>query len=231
MLTVDPPVEKVYSSPYYRCLQTVEPFISQSSRQTASESHHQLAIHGETGLAEWYGAAPFEHPTSEPLEKLKQLFPALDTDYVPTVVPNRSGESIAQLHDRVASALDSIIKQCDRSGVRAILLCSHAAVIIAMGRVLTGCMPEDIATEDFRCFTCGLSRYRRRETSVGSSKLTAGASRGTLGDRAARHQDPSKVQAADPVVDWRDGKGVRGGWFCEVNSDCGFLKGGEERGW
>lgn len=30
---------------------------------------------------------------------------------------------------------------------------------------------------------------------------------------------------------WKRGVGVRGGWTCEVNSDCSFLSGGEERGW
>ena len=35
-----------------------------------------------------------------------------------------------------------------------------------------------------------------------------------------------------PKTDWRAGvAGVAGGWDCVVNSDCGHLKGGEERGW
>ena len=36
---------------------------------------------------------------------------------------------------------------------------------------------------------------------------------------------------AVPDIGWRDGQGVAGGWDCEVNGDCSFLEGGEERGW
>jgi len=34
-----------------------------------------------------------------------------------------------------------------------------------------------------------------------------------------------------PTLDWRDGRGVQGGWDCVVSGDCSFLSGGEERGW
>lgn len=190
---VEPPVERVFSSPYYRCLQTVQPFIEMQQGR--------LAILGETGLSEWYGAAPFEHPTSAPPETLNRLFPAYDTAYEPAVAPERTGETIAELHERVARALDAIVRRCDAMGVRAVLLCSHAATIIAMGRTLTGQMPDNVEAEDFRVFTCGLSVFRRRGTEQGQG------------------------------LDWKEGRGVGGGWNCEVNSDCSFLSGGEERGW
>jgi len=88
--------------------------------------------------------------------------------------------------------------------------------MIAMGRVLTGRMPEDPAEEDFKCFTCSFSKYVRR-------------------------QEPAKIELNStwdaavaenvPDVGWRGGAGVSGGWDCEVNGDCSFLQGGEERGW
>lgn len=174
------------------------------------------AVLGETGLSEWYGSAPFEHPTSAPPEKLKELFPAFDMSYEPAVAPSRKGETIAQLHERVALTLDAIIRRCDESGVRAVLLCSHAATIIAIGRVLTGHMPDDVETEDFPAFTCGLSTFRRQSGQAAATNAT-----GALG-----------VDTVVPqALDWKNGKGVGGGWRCEVNSDCSFLAGGQERGW
>lgn len=243
LIEVDPPVDRVYSSPYYRCLQTIEPFVSLWAKQ---DNAANPVILGEAGLSEWYGSAPFEHPTSAPPEKLKQLFPAFDTSYVPAVLPSRMGESIAQLHDRVAMTMDALIRQCDKSGVRAVLICSHAATIIALGRVLTGNMPDTVETEDFRAFTCGLSVYRRRKNTQATAddptgQEVAAPSRGTLEhikasspQGAASHNEHGS-NPADPVppvaVDWKDGKGVGGGWVCEMNSDCSFLSGGEERGW
>ncbi|PSR94270.1 histidine phosphatase superfamily [Coniella lustricola] len=205
---LDPPVDRVVSSPYYRCLQTVQPFL---------DLLEHPSVVGETGLSEWYGAAPFDHPISAGPNRLKELFPAYDTSYQPAVVPSRKGETIAQLHDRVALTLDAIIRRCDESGVRAVLLCSHAATIIAIGRVLTGQMPADVETEDFPAFTCGLSTFRRRHSDQAAATNAAGA----LGVDIGRPK----------VLDWKDGKGVGGGWICEVNNDCSFLAGGEERGW
>ncbi|KAL1844060.1 hypothetical protein VTJ49DRAFT_5811 [Mycothermus thermophilus] len=246
LLELDPPVERVYSSLYYRCLQTVEPFVRKtqevaqtfiSSSDSSSSStgpatgtgagagttgaaaRLPLRIRGETGLGEWYGSADFDHPVPAPLEKLDELFPGLlKLDYRPAVTPNRKGESIDELHERVAAALEALIAECDRDGVRAVLLCSHAAVIIALGRVLTGQMPDSHDVEDFKCFTCGLSAYRRRRWLSGSGPAADGAS------VDQRRRD-------GPAGDWRGGRGVSGGWDCELNSDCRHLSQGEERGW
>jgi hypothetical protein len=77
-------------------------------------------------------------------------------------------------------------------------------------------MPEDPSEEDFKCFTCSLSKFNRRnipEAPVEKEHIW------TL-------DEPENI----PFVDWR-GKGVKGGWDCEVNGDCSFLEKGEERGW
>ncbi|KAK5007767.1 C6 zinc cluster transcription factor-like protein, partial [Cryomyces antarcticus] len=96
--------------------------------------------------------------------------------------------------------------------------------MIAMGRVLTGRMPDDEGEDDFRCFTCSLSKFVRKNSKPSSD---------TNGTSAA----PSDVQKWNsstpdliPDVNWRNGTGVAGGWVCEINGDCSFLSGGEERG-
>jgi transcription factor C subunit 7 len=226
LLAADPPIERVYSSLYYRCLQTVEPFVRKAQEAAAGDGP-ALRIRGETGLGEWYGSADFEHPVPASLEKLDPLFPGLlDPSYEPAVTPSRMGESIDELHDRVAAAMEALIAQCDRDGVRSVLLCSHAAVIIALGRVLTGQMPDSVEAQDFKCFTCGLSMYRRRPSPGAKTEGRDGSARqATAGHGVDRHGQDG------PVPDWRGGRGVSGGWNCELNSDCTHLSLGEERGW
>ncbi|KAK4123745.1 phosphoglycerate mutase-like protein [Parathielavia appendiculata] len=226
LLAAHPPIERVYSSLYYRCLQTVEPFV-RKAQEAVVRDRPVLRIRGETGLGEWYGSADFEHPVPAGLEKLDSLFPGLlDLSYEPAVTPNRMGESIDELHARVAATLEALIAQCDRDGVRSILLCSHAAVIIALGRVLTGRMPATVETRDFKCFTCGLSLYRRRRSpGTETQGNNSSAKQGTAEIDADCHRQGGLVQ------DWSGGQGVSGAWNCELNSDCTHLSLGEERGW
>lgn len=127
---------------------------------------------------------------------------------------------MAELHNRVAYCLSELIKRADQDpkGPKAILLCTHAAAIIAMGRALTGRMPEDVGEEDFKCFTCGLGKFVRRK---GSTSMSA---------KQAEKWSPQRPEEI-PDVGWQNGNGVQGGWDCELNSDCSFLANGEERGW
>jgi transcription factor C subunit 7 len=105
--------------------------------------------------------------------------------------------------------------------VKAIIICTHAATLIAIGRALTGRMPADIAEEDFKPFTCGVSTFVRKSTAQGKE---SSLSHTTIGEWAG-------PETAIPQVGWKEGKGVGGGWECKVNGDCSFLSGGEERGW
>ncbi|KAL8715513.1 MAG: hypothetical protein Q9220_000849 [cf. Caloplaca sp. 1 TL-2023] len=163
---------------------------------------------------EWYGLATFDHPSPAPLAFLKTLFPdLLDISYQPSITPPQRGETVSRLHDRVAFALNHIITAVDaESGERdvAILICTHAATLIAIGRTLTGAMPGDSSQEDFLAPTAGITRFVRKQTAPRSEQL---------GTKDQEH------------VDWRDGKGVAGGWACVLNGDCDHLKGGAERTW
>ncbi|KAL2258415.1 hypothetical protein VTK26DRAFT_8287 [Humicola hyalothermophila] len=229
LLRVDPPIDRVYSSLYYRCLQTIEPFVRKAS---ATPSGMPQRVRGETGLGEWYGSADFEHPVPASPEVLGPLFPGLlEPGYTPAITPNRMGEGIDELHDRVAATMEALIAECDRDGVRAILLCSHAAVIIALGRVLTGQMPDNFEVEDFRCFTAGLSVYRRRQGPGAESWGKGGNHVMVSAASDARNGDQAKDAGARSSSNWRAGRGVAGGWDCELNSDCSHLSLGEERGW
>lgn len=89
--------------------------------------------------------------------------------------------------------------------------------MICIGRALTGAMPEDFETDDFRCGTCALTKFVRRAVPT--------APHGDIAD-----WDPARPGEV-PLVDWRGGKGVMGGWDCVLNGDCGHLVNGEERSW
>jgi transcription factor C subunit 7 len=43
-----------------------------------------------------------------------------------------------EIHTRVQTALDTLIKRADEDALHTILLCTHAATNIALGRALTG---------------------------------------------------------------------------------------------
>lgn len=109
-------------------------------------------------------------------------------------LPASKGEMIVELHERVRRALDHIVTTLDGDPEqpKTVLICTHAATMIAAGRVLTGQMPEDPDTDDFQCFTAGLSKFVRRssglekgvagnwdcELNSETSYLSAGAERG-----------------------------------------------------
>ncbi|KAF2726106.1 phosphoglycerate mutase-like protein [Polychaeton citri CBS 116435] len=239
LLTVDPPVDLIYSSPFYRCLQTLSPFVESLSARHAStggpppadsqvvdEKDDPIKVNVEPGLGEFYGLARFDHPSPATLEVLQQHFPRLRASRDPVIVPSTKGESVPQLHDRVAYCLREVIERADAdpTGPRSLLICTHAASMITIGRTLTGKMPEDECEEDFRCFTCSFSKFVRKSPSDGAT--TTSDEKAT----AALKWSPGNPDEV-PDIGWRGGKGVAGGWDCVVNGDCSFLENGEERGW
>lgn len=200
---------RIYSSLFYRCLQTLKPTIERLHASVKPD----LLVRGERGFGEWFGKAWFEQPAPANAATLKAtFFPFVDDTYESKLIPEKYGEKIIDLHDRIAKAFSLVLRDIDNefeaqgrgSEQVTLLICGHAAPIICSGRVLTGTLPDDLDDEDFKCFTCGISKFVRREP-----------------------QDPE--QTLDRIG-WR-GHGVAGGWDCVLNSWCGHLKNGEERGW
>lgn len=112
-------------------------------------------------MCEWFGAAPFAHPQPAEAARLKELFPAYDAEFVSPVKPRVKGETYEGLVARVKAAMRELVKRCDEEGKKSVVICSHAAVIIVLGRVLTGEYPGQMEEDDFKAFTCGLSVYAR----------------------------------------------------------------------
>lgn len=169
------------------------------------------------------------------------LLPEASQTYNPLLIPSTRGETITQLHNRVATALEGIIADIDaeisaleadvppdQRTSKSVLICAHAAPLIAMGRVLTGLMPDDASEEDFNVFTAGLSTFKRRGASSAGS---AGQSGGETEIESPIAGGTKFIRVSGPPPQWRNGCGVGGGWDCLANGDCSFLTGGAERGW
>ncbi|KAI9042173.1 phosphoglycerate mutase family protein [Aspergillus affinis] len=247
---------RVYSSPFYRCLQTIQPSVEalkerQRTRTNEGEGDGKIDenavfdVRIENGVGEWFGPTTFfHHPSPASPTILQTHFPSIlapsspETNtytYKPILHPSTRGETIAQLHDRVATTLSALIADADAEIAileasqdpaertsKALLICAHAAPLIAMGRALTGNMPADSGEEDFNVFTAGLSTFVRR------GKVDGGD--GALSTRSLA-PGTQVVRADVKVPEWQGGRGVGGGWDCVTNGDCSFLSGGAERGW
>ncbi|KAF2431607.1 phosphoglycerate mutase-like protein [Tothia fuscella] len=214
--TLQPPISQVYSSPYYRCLQTLKPGV-----EALQARGYKNGVIVDNGFEEWYGETGDhrEHPRPAKVEELaREHFQHMGLRCLERTVikSSRFGEGMMQLHNRIAYALHRIIERADKEGEASILICTHAAAMIAIGRVLTGNMPEDTSVEDFHCYTASMSRYDRKDCAF---------------------EAPDNVGMWDPVkeslipdVNWQ-GRGVMGGWDSVLNGDCSYLEGGKERGW
>jgi len=198
--SIQPSIDEIYCSPYYRCLQTLLP------------TANLLFPEGRAGKK-------IKHPKPATLKQLdEEHFPEiLDKGYECIADANVYGETIDELHDRLAYTLHRVIEACDArpDGPKAILICTHAACMIAMGRALTGLMPDDFTVDDFQCYTAGVSMYKRKNKEVKAENIP-------VWDGVS----PESI----PKFEWR-GNGVMGGWDSLKNSDCSWLSTGPERGW
>ncbi|KAF1966197.1 phosphoglycerate mutase family protein [Bimuria novae-zelandiae CBS 107.79] len=160
LCSIDPPIDRIYSSPFYRCLQTLKP----TTERLFKEGKGGGKVRIDRGLGEFFGRADFEHPTPPDLEILNRHFQDLDQDYVSVHIPTANGEWLKELHERVTKALAKIITDLDNDPEqpKTVLICTHAATMIAAGRALTGKMPVDLNEDDFQCYTASLSKYVRR---------------------------------------------------------------------
>ncbi|KZS93003.1 phosphoglycerate mutase-like protein [Sistotremastrum niveocremeum HHB9708] len=122
----------IFSSPYYRCLQTSVPCAEALG----------LPIYVEHGLSEWYSpVAPGTglHPRPSLPPDLLKYVPGIDPSWTPTWIPSRQGETVEEVHSRVGGFLSLFVPRVQNAfGHKHILLISHAATVIALTRELVG---------------------------------------------------------------------------------------------
>ncbi|KAF8807447.1 phosphoglycerate mutase-like protein [Phlegmacium glaucopus] len=126
----------IFSSPYYRCLQTSQPLARALN----------IPIYIEHGIAEWYSpVTPGTglHPRPGSSESLLSLFPEVDAASWPTLLyPSRKGETIGQVHNRIdtfaLAFLPALERRLPGEQHRRLLLVTHAATAIALVRTFVG---------------------------------------------------------------------------------------------
>jgi len=142
----------IFSSPYYRCLQTSKP----------TSVALGIPIYAEHGISEWY--SPVEpgtglHPRPSSANALKAHFPEIDDSWSSLWYPSRKGEEFEALYDRIEGFLNVFLQEVQRrfSGThKRILLVGHAATVIVLAQKLLG---ERIS---FRAACCSLTVLDRK---------------------------------------------------------------------
>ncbi|KII93515.1 hypothetical protein PLICRDRAFT_673492 [Plicaturopsis crispa FD-325 SS-3] len=146
----------IFSSPYYRCLQTAQP-ISQALN---------VPIFVEHGLSEWYSHAAEGtglHPRPGSAKSLQAYFPEIDDTWSSVFYPPRTGEDVTEVHDRASAFLGALIPETERRfSPNRVLLVSHAATIITLIRDLAG--NRDLPV---RVGCCSLTKATRKADAAG----------------------------------------------------------------
>ncbi|CEJ01813.1 hypothetical protein RMCBS344292_15834 [Rhizopus microsporus] len=144
----DKHIDRIYSSPFYRVLETVYPLVD--------ECHIPLFI--DNSMTEWYGLAHDRYLPPAPISELKKLFPKLDTSHTSTIPLPTGIETEKDCHIRVKEGLDKLIAYLDQQDVHTILLAGHAASVICAVRALL-----NQGSYEVRSGTCSLSRFIRQD--------------------------------------------------------------------
>lgn len=147
----DKSINRIYSSPMYRVLETVYPLVEECD----------IPLFVDYSMGEFYGIAHASYLPVAPLIELKQLFPKLNiTDHESSIPLPSSVESVHECHLRVKKGLDKLIANLDAepNSPHTILLSGHAASAIAAVRALL--RDSNYAV---RCGTCSLSHLVRQE--------------------------------------------------------------------
>ncbi|KAI0348007.1 phosphoglycerate mutase-like protein [Trametopsis cervina] len=179
----------IFSSPYYRCLQTSKP-ISVALN---------VPIYVEHGLSEWY--SPVEpnsglHPRPAAAEDLQKYFSEIDPSWSSIYYPSRKGEDVGQCHDRVEGTLKALIPEVEHrfeGKHKRILLVSHAATIIAVNRALLG---DREAAMRIGC--CSMSEFKR--TSGPEGEIVGGWDAVKLGDGSHMKEGSTRDWGFEDIV-------------------------------
>jgi transcription factor C subunit 7 len=136
-----------------RCLQTANPVAKALN----------LPILVEHGLAEWYSpvkAGTGLHPGPVSANELVPFFERIDPSYNPTFLVTRKGESVPELYERGEDFLNAFIRRVEASSDmhERILLCTHAATVIALSQALLG---DKSVGRTLRVGCCTLSTFDR----------------------------------------------------------------------
>ncbi|WWC58865.1 uncharacterized protein I303_101410 [Kwoniella dejecticola CBS 10117] len=171
-----PTPELVFSSPFYRCIETSLPTakklgLVREAKDLQGGSGTSSGVRLEHGVQEWYSPVVPDtglHPRPSSPSTLSKHFPSgsINTDYASTVFPSRKGESFKALHERAELFVEAWISKIEdiHPEVKSVVIFAHAASIIVLGRALTGDRDLDVVAG---CASTSL--YKRKVPSSSSS--------------------------------------------------------------
>lgn len=160
-LSASTPIKHIYVSPFYRCLQTVQP----------TAKNLGLKVFVEHGVSEWLSRPNYtESPKPASTKVLSEkFFPGLiDESYVPIISESVVGETYEELLARAKNFVSKLIERLDNEypDVESIMIVTHAATKIVLGRAIV--KDDNLAV---RTGTCSLDTYVRDDKD--STKWTA----------------------------------------------------------
>ncbi|KAI9262736.1 histidine phosphatase superfamily [Sporodiniella umbellata] len=144
----DKSIQRVYSSPFYRVLETVSPLVEECN----------IPLFIDNSMAEWYGMAYEKYLPPATNSELMELFPRLDLSHQSSVPIPTGAETKEDCHKRLKVGLDKLVHDLDNQNVQTVLLSGHAASVICAVRALLNQEQYPV-----RSGTCSLSRLTRNE--------------------------------------------------------------------
>jgi len=192
------PVEErptaIFSSPFYRCLQTAKP--------TAVALG--LPLYVEHGIAEWY--SPVKpgtglHPRPSSATALKAHFSEIDESWTSIWYPSRKGESVKGVHKRTAEFLEAFLPELERRHPRKhtnILIFTHGATKITLIRELVG--DESLPIRVGCCSLSIMERKRNAKKVVGGWDALVVGDGTYLADGTSREWGFDDIEVANGMV-------------------------------
>ncbi|KAK9761534.1 C6 zinc cluster transcription factor-like protein [Basidiobolus ranarum] len=121
-------IDAIYSSPFYRCLQTVTPVAEKAD----------CPIKVEYGMSEWYGLTHEQYQPPAPLKELKGYFSHIDDTYTSMIALPTGKETTQDCHLRSKALIEKLVTALDQDPTqpKTVLLAGHAATVITAGRAL-----------------------------------------------------------------------------------------------
>lgn len=154
--TLETKPEIIFSSPFYRCLQTSEPI----------KNKLDIPLYVDKGVGEWYKPNRETIPKPATIPVLNDLFNDMITDnWEASTTPSGKGENREQIFDRCRVFWGKFISNLEKKfpNVKCILIVTHAAVKAALGMNLLK-FPDAITPIDgegtfIRNASCSIDKF------------------------------------------------------------------------
>lgn len=204
LLSIDNQPELIFSSPFYRCVQTSKPIAGLL----------EVPVLVERGIGEWYKPDRPVIPVPATIDVLNNFFkPMINEEWESCLIPSDKGETEADIFDRCKRFWPLFIAKVEKEfpNVETILLVTHAASKIALGLNLLGLKTcRDFIDDEgntIRCGSCSLDKYELIKPKKNSD-----------------NNESDEEDAEDIPFEKRK-------WVLTMNGNTEFLRGGEEMDW